>query len=227
MTIVFQDNFGRGDFSAWTRHGNSAITTENPHSGQYCMRTLGGDNANQLNNGYADKQLGEYQTLTVECWVKIIEYPYAKDTNNFIFLLNWTGGPNVSYVAALGIYNLDGEYKWSLGYSDGGWMIKGSKNTDIQKNPQLNVWHKIKLSVTCGIGTAEYKVWINDQPIEDLHVINANSVTSTINYLEIGDSLFQEDYADVTVTDEETPTINPTLTVQSNTPISFSLRKMS
>jgi hypothetical protein len=200
-SIIFQSGFETGDFSEWTRHGNCIITTDNPFNGTYCMRTLGGDNGDNLNNGYADKAFGEeYQTLFVLTYVKLLEHPYNTEdnTNNFLFLLDYEGAP--TYVATVGLYNDSGNVKWSLGYQNGVWPAVAT--TTEFMNPTLNVWYPLEMKVTCGRGSAEYQVWLNGTELTGLHVTGADSIASTINYLEIGDSLFMQDYDSITVSDQ-------------------------
>jgi hypothetical protein len=198
---IFQSGFETGDFSQWTQHGNCIITTENPFNGTYCMKTLGGDNGNNSNNGYADKKFEEgYQTIYVLTYVKLLEYPYNPDvnTNNFLFLLNYASG--FTYVAAVGLYIDSGNFKWSLGYANGGWGF--SVSTTEFMNPALNVWYSLELQVVCGHGSAEYQVWLNGTELTGLHVTGADSVAPSVNYLEIGDSLFMQNYDSVTVSDQ-------------------------
>jgi hypothetical protein len=198
--IIFQDNFETNDFSHWTRHGNSIITTDNPQDGTYCMRTLGGDNGNDANNGYCDKEFdANYTTLYALEYVKIREYPHNQEinTNNFLFLLNID---NYELVAAVGLYNNSGNYKWTLGYANGEWGH--SVQTESFMNPALNEWFALELRVTCGLNFAEYQVWLNGIELTDLHVTGANSVTSAVNYLEIGDSLFMQDYDKIIISNQ-------------------------
>jgi hypothetical protein len=175
------------------------------------MKTLGGDNGNNANNGYADKNFDtHYTTLYALEYVKIREYPHNEETNtnNFLFLLNID---NYGLVAAVGLYTENGNAKWSLGYANGGWGY--SVQTNSFMNPALNEWYALELRVTCSLGSAEYQVWLNGVELTDLHITGANSVTSTIDYLEIGDSLFMQDYDNVTVSDQYiVPTIPPTST---------------
>jgi hypothetical protein len=196
--LIFQSGFETGNFSQWTQHGNCIITTNNPFSGTYCMRTLGGHTGQCINNGYADKNFGEdYQTIYALTYVKLLENPHDTDvnTNNFLFLVNYHN--SFDMVAAVGLYNDSGNFKWSLGYADGGWGYS-AKTTEFM-NPTLNVWYSLELKVVCGHGSAEYQVWLNGVELSGLHVTNADSVASSVNYLEIGDSLFMQDYDSVTV----------------------------
>jgi hypothetical protein len=208
---IFQDSFESNDFSNWTLQGNSIITTDNPQDGNYCMRTLGGDNGNNSNNGYADKNFGvHYTTLYALEYVKIREYPHDEETNtnNFLFLANID---NYGLVAAVGLYTYNGNAKWSLAYANGGWGH--SVQTDAFMNPALNEWYALELRVTCGLGSAEYQVWLNGIELMDFHITGANSIISTIDYLEIGDSLFMQDYDNVTVSEQYiVPTVSTPIT---------------
>jgi hypothetical protein len=198
-SIIFQDNFETNDFAHWTQHGNSIITTDNPKDGTYCMRTLGGDNGNDANNGYCDKEFdANYTTLYALEYVKIREYPYSQDTNNFLFFLN--KGTVFTYIAAVGLYNDNGNFKWSLGYANNGWGH--SVKTTASMNPTLGVWYALELRLTCGRGSAEYQVWLNGAELIDLHVTGADSVISAANYLEIGDSLFMQDYDKIIISNQ-------------------------
>jgi hypothetical protein len=204
---VFSDGFENG-YSNYSQTGACTLSTVNPHSGVFSSRTTGGS------NGYMDRKLGVgYSTLSVTAWVLFEQYPTTSNDNlpdNQIFILQIS--PLV-YVAALGLYQNGNDYVWSLGYNNAGWGH--SIQTAQLKNPTLNVWHQLTLTVYCSSTSAEYRAYVDGTELTGLHITGANSMTSHSDYVEIGDTYYRQHYDDVIIQDsasQQTPTPTPTVT---------------
>ncbi|MEM3579287.1 MAG: hypothetical protein QXK47_02375 [Candidatus Bathyarchaeia archaeon] len=155
FTIIFQDGFESGDFSAWT---GTTVDSENTlevissaaHHGSYGARSKASAFAG---NAFCYKTLDSVQTeLHARMYVKVLSWGSMTGYGGPLLLITTTGGVRLAFC---GIYNDGGTYKWALRtYGDSSWTL-----TDVTL--QTNIWVCLELRVLKST-SGEAKLYIDD-----------------------------------------------------------------
>lgn len=198
MTVLFEDQFETGDFSAWT--GNVAqvsVVNTTSHHGSYCAKLA--------NSGTADsacyKTFGTtYNMINGRVYAKVASIPLAD--GGWLSLLGFhMTGVVTNGVAYAGLANSGGIIKWFLKYR----TFPGTWGTAYSATPtiDLNQWYCLEIKHVGSPVAGEDRLYIDGVEVIAITGLNNNDRGDPAGFLGFGwlngvDSV-SEAYIDCTV----------------------------
>ena len=170
MTSDFEEN----DFSEWHgTYGRIFITSDNPHSGNYCATAV--LEAGTHSDNYADYYFGNHVSIGGQPVEEVYLQLYSKFDSGYVWpqsshkiaLLNLTDGQSYDrrYQVMLNV-DSNGFYYVEHSYIDT-WQFFGlAQNQGSPAPVRYNEWDKLKLYVrlnTPGSSNGIIQLWVNDE----------------------------------------------------------------
>jgi hypothetical protein len=154
FTVIFQDGFESGDFSAWTgtyvaRSGTITVTSNDKHHGTYSARFTG--------LGREEDAASVYKAITAiaDVFTRIyLKVPGEPSLVGWGATINYYGSDHLAKV----IYDRVNDY-WGVRFYDGySWQnVWGS----VAKPLTANTWTCLEFEVYVHSSAGYFKVWIN------------------------------------------------------------------
>jgi hypothetical protein len=174
FTVIFQDGFESGNFSAWTgtsiTSGDSlTVANDNPHHGTYSAKMVTGVTTDVFT--YAHKTLATtYTTLYQRVYVKISSVSttvFNADGKRVDFVIFVGSGGRV---VQAGLMRNSGAVKWHLQYRNAGSWYDAFSATPT---PQANTWYCFEVMQTTGSSGSD-RLYINGNLVIEVTGVSNN-----------------------------------------------------